>query len=150
MGSAYAGRASGYLREGYGGVNVEKILTYAVLAGVVYFGWKIYKGTKAVADFAGDAGTVLKAGTDAVGGAIGRGLYDLFHPDQDYSGVSGYVTYFTDSKTVAYVDKKALDADGGFAVKGKFYDLIKMKTPVPFTYPNGKKIATAYVAKRVM
>ena len=51
----YAHRAGGYLREAPGGVNLEKVATYAALALAVYVVWKIYRAGKAVTKAAGAA-----------------------------------------------------------------------------------------------
>lgn len=152
-GMRYASRAGGYLREGVGGVNIERVLTLLALAGGLYVGWKVLMGIRAVGNFASDAGTAAKAVTDAIGGAIGRGLYTLFHPnDPEYSGVSGYIVYFPDEKVFKYIGKEVVDKQGGFQIGGKFYDMVKLKPEARYQIPHPvtkKPWTVALVAKRV-
>lgn len=150
--SAYRERAAGYLREGVGGVNIEKVLTLALLGAAVFIGYKIVKAGAAGAKFAGDALNVVKAGTDAVGSALGQGLYDIFHPNETEQITStDYMVYFPDEKVFKTVNSLAVDLDGGFAIKGKFYDLVILKTPQIMTHPvSGKPFTFSKVAKRVL
>jgi hypothetical protein len=151
-GTRYASRASRYLRQGIGGVNLEKVLTLAAIGGALYLGWKLYKAISAVGNFAGEAGKVGKAVTDAIGGALGRGLYSLFNRnDPEYSGVSGYIVFFPDQGGVfKYISKEAVSKDGFFQLGGRYYDLVKLKPEARYTVPHpvsGKPWTVALVAK---
>lgn len=100
----YASRAGGYLREGPGGVNLEKVATYALLALGLYIGYKVYKGARAVGDAVGTAREYASAGvTNAI---------EWFFP-LDIGEMTYYAVQFPDGNRHA-VGSRAIDSKGYF------------------------------------
>lgn len=152
-GTRYASRASGYLRQGVFGINLEKVLTLAALGGALYVGYKLYKVAAAAGEFAGEAAGLAKKATDAIGGALGRGLYSLFNwNDPEYSGVSGYIVFLPSEGVFRYVDKTALSKDARFEVGGKSFQLVKLDPSARYSTPHpvtGKPWTVALVGRRI-
>jgi hypothetical protein len=131
-----ASRAGAYLRAGPGGVNVEKIVFYGAL---LLGGYVVYRTVTAVSRTA----STIKAGTDAVGSAIGRGLYDLFHPNANERATSTmFGVWFPPSGgfpgAFHAVDSLDVDSSGMFKREGIKYQMLILKTPQKA--PDGRAI----------
>lgn len=111
-----ASRASGYLREGPGGVNLEKILFYAALLGGAYLAWKTWKLKQALA-----------VPLNAAGSAIGGKLADWFIPTPGES--TFYNVEFPDKSRRA-VPASSVSTDGRFLMNNVLYRLAVDKSIV--------------------
>lgn len=108
--ASQAGRAVRYASRTTG-VDFEKLLTWAAIAGIGFFGYKIYSGLSAVKD-----------SLSSLGSALGSGLYDLFHPDQTGEMVF-YNVLFPDGQKHA-IPSRSVDSSGRFTYQGRRYQLL--------------------------
>lgn len=106
------------------GVNFEKILTWAAIAGVAYVAYKAVTLTAAVSD-----------ALASVGSAVGSGLYDFFHRDQ-VGETLFYTVRFPDgvkhSIPSRSVDNAGLFKNTGngtnYTGDGKLYRIVRQKS----------------------
>lgn len=127
--STFQQRAGGYLRDA-GGVNLEKIGVYIALGVGLFLVWKIYSAAKGAKDALNDAG-----------GAIGRGLYDLFHPSAGERLTSPvYAVWYPPQSKFFSVDSADVSDDGTFTKSGVKYRIV-IPRGTPQKAPNGITIS---------
>src|SRR3990172_8060305 len=73
------------------GVDFEKWLTWAAVAGVAYVGYQVYSTVKGATD-------VVSGALNSLGSALGTGLYELFHPGEGTKYSLQYRVKFPDGK----------------------------------------------------
>ncbi len=102
----FQSRAGAYLREGPGGVNLEKIAVYAGLAVIAYMAWKAYRIGDKVAD-------TVAAGYDKARTSTGN-VIEWFFP-LDVGEMTYYTIRFPDGKNHA-IGARGIAPDGSFTV----------------------------------
>ncbi len=133
-GARYASRAGKYLRSGPGGVNLEQWLTYGLLGAGLFLAFKVLR-------FGSQAKDTFFAVTDAAGGAIGRGLYDLFHPSEAEQITStDYSVYFPAEKKFHAVNSLNVDRSGQFMRSGVVYQIVVPKSKMIAQDGTGRQV----------
>lgn len=102
-----AGRAGGYLREGPGGVNLEKIIFYGLLAAGAYVAYKAWKA-------AGAIGSGVNAATKAAADAY----VNVTHPGVK---LADGITYTLPNGTKIPASKTTAAGGGKFYYSGGIY-----------------------------
>jgi hypothetical protein len=120
-----ASRTGGYLREGVGGVNLEKVLILGAVGFVAWQGYKLYNAARKAAEAA-------KAAATAAGESIGGNLADWFQKAPGDTRV--YAVRLPAAGTVTGnvgINASAIGADGTFVYKGVRYRIRVDRSQVP-------------------
>lgn len=97
------------------------LITIGVAAGI---GYALYRWIDSIGGFVKKAGSTAAAAVEETGGAIGRTIYDLFHPSQ--VGESLYYTVdFPDLGGRHSVASGNVDASGRFLYGARYYQMLQ-------------------------
>lgn len=148
----YRERVSGYLREGPGGVNLEKWGLYASLAGGAYLLWQLYQtitnpnkgtafeGTGVVGTAANVMNQVSGGLPEKIGRALGGGLYSLFNPGSADRAISPtFMVYFPSENALHAIPSNQVSNGGVFSYGSQRYRIVILKTVQ--TMPNGVRFS---------